>query len=124
METTTTMEMTTAMTTAMTTDMTTDATSATTDPTGGGGNICDPDPMDDMCVACVKMNCCPQLEACEMDGDETMGCACFQACVAEGGAPVGQCDGQCGVNVFDMGSPTGALGGCTLGMCAAECPLG
>ena len=98
-----------------------DPTAGETDPPMG---VCDPDPMGEACQECVKAMCCDQLEACVADGDATMGCNCFQDCVANGGAPVGECDGMCMVNVFDPGSPTGALGGCTLQMCAAECPLG
>lgn len=97
------------------------------DPTGGNMDVCAPEPGGDVCQECVKAMCCDQLEACVADIDNPrpgQGCNCFQECVANGGAPVGDCDGQCNVNVFNPGSPTGALGACTLQSCSMECPIG
>ncbi|MEX1367751.1 MAG: hypothetical protein AB1Z98_31775 [Nannocystaceae bacterium] len=103
---------------------TTDEPGTTTDEPGtttdGGSMVCDPDPADDECATCVKTMCCDQLEACDMDGDETAGCVCFQICAEENPGIPGaiMCGTTCGVNPLGAGTPTGELGSCTQANCA------
>lgn len=90
--------------------------------TGVPSRVCDtmdPDP----CTSCVSESCCPEVEACTLDGDEVTGCSCLLDCFIGGMDPL-QCATQCGVDgeLLDPLTPTGAMVGCTLNNCDACLP--
>ncbi|MBW2453808.1 MAG: hypothetical protein JRI68_04830 [Deltaproteobacteria bacterium] len=77
----------------------------------GGDNLCEPDPNDDLCIACAKTQCCYVLDSCAQDPD----CQCWIDCLAQ--QSVGVCYGQCGL-------PMGVgeqLFGCMSQGCATDC---
>lgn len=90
--------------------------------TGMPSRVCDtmdPDP----CTSCVSESCCPEVEACALDGDEVMGCSCLLDCFTGGMDPL-QCATLCGVEgeLLDPLTPTGAMVTCTLNNCDACLP--
>jgi hypothetical protein len=111
---------TTATTTGGATGMETTVLSETTATATGfsestGGEACAPDMADDECFECSKVECCPQMEACQADTN----CNCFIECLAlnPGIAGAIACDQDCDADVFVMGSLADALGDCQLMTC-------
>jgi hypothetical protein len=67
-------------------------------------DLCAPDPGDDECAACTKMDCCDELKECYMDEP----CKCFIEC-SMSMSPfvcINMCPG------FDIGAP---IVGCAMG---------
>jgi hypothetical protein len=80
----------------------------------GDPGMCPPANDDTACEACVKANCCMQLDACLADVD----CECLTTCL-QGGNNQLQCNQMCGV----MGVNQAALQllACTNNSCAVDC---
>jgi hypothetical protein len=77
--------------------------------TTGGEDLCAPDPMDDACTMCTKMDCCEELKECYMDAP----CMCFMECAQTDRNPIA-CIGMC--PGFDINSPIVACSqGCGCG---------
>jgi hypothetical protein len=93
-------------------DTTSDTGMMDTTTTTGGNMVCDPEIIDNICVECVKANCCTQLEACIGD----VACSCAYDCVTQGNDPV-QCQADCGAN----NAVSNALLLCGQLSCGAEC---
>jgi hypothetical protein len=70
--------------------------------------------MDTECGACVKMNCCNQLEACVGDAD----CLCVLECTNQGGDPA-TCHQDCGL--VDPNMTFGMFITCAMQQCTLEC---
>ena len=83
-------------------------------PPPGAGDICEPNPMDRRCQACVRAECCDLLSACIADEN----CACVQDCITAGGNPraciTETCEGA-GELAMQMRND------CRRGTCADEC---
>jgi hypothetical protein len=101
-----------------TADETTEETTAeetTAEETTEGGE-CPADPGDDECTACLKDNCCAELNECFADED----CACVTLCLQGGGDPL-SCSMECEVNGFPP--ELQQLGGCTMAQCGQQCGI-
>ena len=73
--------------------------------------MCPPEPGDDACVKCVKVDCCPEAIKCSED----QACVCIIECLADGGTQ-NQCFGKCGFSASAL-----ALGGCAQQKCPGVC---
>jgi len=84
---------------------------------GGGGNEgggqCTPESDDGPCVACTKLACCAEVQACAQDAN----CSCWVGCMEQTLGDVTACIGQCGA----LGAAIGDLLDCGAMLCAAEC---
>lgn len=98
-------------TTETTAETTADETTETTE-----GGECPADPGDDECTACLKENCCSELNECFADED----CACVTLCLQGGGDPL-SCSMECEVN--GLPPELQQLGGCTQAQCGQQCGL-
>jgi hypothetical protein len=72
-----------------------------------GNSMCPTDAMDDLCMLCMKSNCCTQLQACQL----TNACTDCLICLGSGSQYCPTC----------LASETIAMGNCTSTYCGTDC---
>lgn len=82
---------------------------------GDAASLCEPTAEDDTCTACLKTNCCSELEACFSDS----ACGSFYTCMQELN-DIGTCLGM-NPDVDLTGPELANIGACSDSTCGGEC---
>lgn len=89
----------------------------TADSAAGPGGDCGADPADDVCTACMKMNCCTEWKTCRAE----QACTTCTDCLGKE-QDLGTCNFTSGTCAFmAVGDPTARVLSCGLTPCETAC---